>query len=169
MPISAPASSPGEVSLKDVRVGTGIQYDTIVFEFVGNALPGYTVQFVETVPPCPSGAPPPPTPAPPTPTVPRGRGTPTVPPDPTEIPTPTPTAFGVVAGKAIISVYLSPAANGDTVSRTDFRGGSGALAQATQVCEGGGVVTWVLGSKEKTSFRVNALQNPTRLVIDVER
>lgn len=168
-PVSAPATSGEVVTVKNVRVGTGVQFDTIVFEFTGKTLPGYTVQFVDKVPPCPSDVPPPPTPVPPTPTVPRGRGTPTEAPEPTDTPAPTATPFGVVAGKAIISVLLSPAANGDTVARTDFRGGSGALVQATQVCDGGGVIAWVIGSKEKTSFRVTAHQDPARLVIDIER
>lgn len=167
--VTAPAPSAEVITLKDVRVGTGLQYDTIVFEFLGAALPGYTVQFVDKVPACPSGSGPAPTPPPPAPTSPRGRGTPTNAPEPTLTPTPTPTPFGAVAGKAIISVYLSPAAPGDTVGRTDFRGGTGALAQATQVCAGGGIVSWVIGAKEKTSFRVTTLHDPSRLVIDIER
>lgn len=167
--VTAPASSAEVVTLKDVRVGTGLQYDTIVFEFLGAILPGYTVQFVDKVAACPSGSGPAPTSPPPAPTSPRGRGTPTAAPEPTLTPTPSPTPFGTVAGKAIISVQLNPAAPGDTLGRTDFRGGTGALAQATQVCTGSGVVSWVIGAKEKTSFRVTTLQDPSRIVIDIER
>jgi hypothetical protein len=155
------------VTLKEVRVGTSSGFDTVVFQFDGAAVSGYSVQYVDRLPSCPVAVA---TPTPLVPTVPatRGRATSTpTPSSPTEPPPPTPTAFGTVAGKAMIAVRLAPATTAGGLSRSDFRGGQGALAQATQVCENENVVAWVLGVSGRQSFRVTVVNNPPRLVIDI--
>lgn len=169
-PVAAASQATGTVTVKDVRIGTASQYDTIVFQFDGAVLPGYTVQYAGNVPSCPA-APSAPAPRAATPTASgtRGRGTPTPLPEPTEPPTPTPTPFGSVTGVAMIAVQLNPASTGEGLARTDFRGGQGSLAQATQVCDANGVVAWVVGVNKKGQFRVTTLANPPRLVIDIER
>jgi len=162
-----PGATP--VTLRDVRVGTSSSFDTIVFQFDGASVSGYSVQYVDRIPSCPIPAVPP-TAAIPTVASTRGRATSTpTPSGPTETPVPTPTPFGSVAGKAIIAVKLEPVTTGGGLSRTDFRGGQGALTQATQVCENQNVVAWVVGVAAQKPFRVTTLTNPARLVIDLQQ
>jgi len=157
------------VTLRDVRVGTSSSFDTIVFQFDGASVSGYSVQYVDRVPSCPVPAVLP-TAVNPTVAATRGRATSTpTSVSPTEPPTPTPTPFGTVAGNAMIAIRLDPATTGGGLSRTDFRGGHGALSQATQVCERENVVAWVVGVSSRKPFRVTALANPARLVIDLQQ
>ena len=173
-PASGAATGATPVTLRDVRVGTSASFDTIVFQFDGTATSGYSVQYVDRVPSCPAPIATPTSASPagnPPASATRGRATstPTARATPTEPPPPTPTPFGTVAGKAMIAVRLEPATTGGGLSRSDFRGGQGALAQATQVCESQDVVAWVLGVAGRRPFRVTVVNNPPRLVIDIQQ
>ncbi|MCQ4609014.1 MULTISPECIES: hypothetical protein [unclassified Corynebacterium] len=43
----APPEGAPELTLQDVRVGTHETYDRVVFEFSGNGLPGYRIQYTD--------------------------------------------------------------------------------------------------------------------------
>ena len=161
-PVDTKAAASAPVALRDVRVGSGPQFDTIVFQFDGTAVPGYSVQYADRAPACPS--PPSGSSGQPAATVTRGRGTPS--PTPTDTPTPTP--FSDIKANALIAVKLNPVdATGSR--RTDFRGGQKQIVQASQVCTGEGVVAWVIGVNAKQPFRVTTLDNPARIVIDIQQ
>ncbi len=170
-PVSGSAPGPATVTLRDVRVGTSASFDTIVFQFDGTVVPGYLIQYVDRLPSCPEVVTPTPVADIPAASATRGRATstPTAAPSPTLTPTPTATPFATVSGQAMIAVRLEPATTGGGLSRSNFRGGQGALAQATQVCEGQNVIAWVLGVAGRQPLRVTVVNNPPRLVIDIQQ
>ena len=77
-------------------------------------------------------------------------------------------------GTAILKArFASSVAHNDngmvTVNTTQLAGSPDAILEAKQICDFEGVVEWALGTHRVAPFRVMALSNPSRLVIDVRR
>jgi hypothetical protein len=125
--------------LLDIRTGEHAGFDRITFEFDGVGLPGYDVRYAD----------------PPIMYDPRG--------EPMEI-----------DGTAFIVVRMEPAAghDPDTGDETYFgplelKPSLPSLLEAERVGDFEGVLSWALGLSGEVDFRVTALENPPRLVIDV--
>ncbi|WP_222270269.1 AMIN-like domain-containing (lipo)protein [Modestobacter marinus] len=131
------AASPAGLTLTSVRTGSHDGYDRVVFEFAGSGTPGWRAEYVE-------GA------------VAQGSG------DPIEVP-----------GAAILQLDLNGISYPYETGATEVARGPLA-ASGTDVVQGafydgtfeGVAVAWV-GTAAETPFRVFALSNPTRVVVDV--
>ena len=113
-------------------------FDRVVFEFRGRA-PGYRVGYVSR------------------PVLEDGSGR--------EVP---------VEGSAVLRVHMEHASDGDASGRPTYAGShdlrpEGTTTAVELVRAGGfeGVLTWVMGVRQKAPFRVQALTAPPRLVVDV--
>lgn len=78
-----------------------------------------------------------------------------------------------VEGAAILTVTLQPAAahseqGTSLIAQKSLKPGHTAVRSMTQVCDLEGRVTWAIGTRERLPFRVTLLENPTRLVVDVQ-
>jgi hypothetical protein len=127
--------------LTDVRVAAHTGFDRIVFEFE-NGIPGYDVGYAQR------------------PILADGSG-----------------AEVAVAGGAVLVVRMEPALDADLTQETAPRTYTGPTRLApnvgviTELVRTGGfeaVLTWAAGVVEKRPFRVERLDNPARIVIDVE-
>ncbi|AKQ69585.1 hypothetical protein A176_006497 [Myxococcus hansupus] len=131
---------PGQaVTLRSVRTGTHADYDRVVFEFDGARVPGYQLEYVNK------------------PVIQCGSG------DETPL-----------AGQAALQVTLTPARGHDdqgraTVSALEMKPKLPTLLELVRTCDFEAEVTWVLGTKARTDYRVMELSGPTRLVVDVKR
>lgn len=141
-PRSAPADGDGTALLRAVRVGRGDGFERIVFEFSGPTRPGYRIRWVDG----PIQA--------------DGSG-----------------AVVEVAGAAHLEVLLEPASGVDPTDGTLAYPGPDRVAVAgrtdllTDLLRTGdfeAVLTWVAGARSQVPFRVLNLQDPTRLVVDVQ-
>lgn len=139
-PVSAPVSP--RTLLRMLRVAAQPNADRVVFEFEGG-LPGYRIGYVD--PPITADA--------------SGE---TV----------------KVDGEAYVQVIMESASRADITGeqvREVYTGPdrvSGDTLNVTEVVATGdfeGVLTWVIGVRSKTGFRVSTLQDPSRLVIEVAR
>jgi hypothetical protein len=77
-----------------------------------------------------------------------------------------------VAGTAYLQVKMQPAqahddAGNATVESQTIDVGLSSLVEATSTCDFEADVTWVLGLSEEVDFRVLALEDPFRVVVDV--
>ncbi|GHG86871.1 hypothetical protein [Comamonas sp. JC664] len=132
--------SPGQaVTLRSVRTGTHADYDRVVFEFDGPRVPGYQLEYVDK------------------PVIQCGSGD--------EAP---------LAGQAALQVTLTPARGHDdqgraTVAALELKPKLPTLLELVRTCDFEAEVTWVLGTKARTDYRVMELSDPTRLVVDVKR
>lgn len=127
----------GVVVLREVRAAGQQGFDRVAFEFQGNDVPGYRVEYVDRAIQCGSG-------------------------EPVE-----------VAGEALLEVRMTPArahteAGEPTVRERERRLDLPVLKEIESTCDFEADVTWVLGLGSRKSFRVQALDDPARLVIDLE-
>lgn len=141
-PVTAtPPAGLQQAVLADVRAAAHEDYDRIVFEFQGNQLPGYTVQYDEKAVACGSGQ---------------------------DL-----TAFvgGGSAPAGLLLVDMRPAAahneSGQATAIRDLNANLGTIKRAFRICDFEGVVTYAVAFSGEQPFKVTALQNPPRLVIDV--
>lgn len=127
--------------LTDVRAARHQGYDRIVFEF-RTGLPGYDVRYVE--PPVRAD----------------GSGN--------EV---------AVAGGAVLRLRMEPALDADLTQESAPRTYTGPTrfppdtAAVVELVRTGGfeaVLTWAIGVDEKRPFRVTRLEDPARLVIDID-
>jgi hypothetical protein len=130
---------PRPVTLRDVRVGVNQGFDRVVLEFLGSAVPGYRVEYVDRpVHQCGSGD---------------------------AVP---------VAGDAWLAVTLrGTQAHTDqgqaTVQQRERRLQMPIVKELEFICDFEGVVELVLGVSRPNRYRITELQNPTRLIIDVQQ
>jgi hypothetical protein len=138
-PVEAPPPA-GFVTalLIDVQTGEHEGFDRITFEFSGG-VPGFRVEYVE----------------------------PPIHADPSDL-------LIEIAGDAFIRIRMEPAAGYDPDTGTptyngplELTPGFASLVEAERMGDFEGVLQWVLGLTEKTDFRVETLEGPPRLVIDV--
>jgi hypothetical protein len=131
----------GEPSLATaVRVGRNPDFDRVVFEFGTGSTPGYHVEYVDRpVRQCGSGRP------------------------------------VEVDGDAWLEVRLTPArahdssGNPTVMHQSSLHPGLPLLREIRLTCDFEGHLTWVLGLAHPNRYRVMALQNPARVVVDVRR
>ncbi|WP_141620364.1 hypothetical protein [Myxococcus sp. AB036A] len=137
-PVSMKRRPAQSVTLRSVRAGTHADFDRVVFEFDGPQVPGYQLQYVDK------------------PIIQCGSG------DETPL-----------AGKGFLQVTLTPARGHDdqgraTVAALEMKPKLPTLLELVRTCDFEAEVTWVLGNKAPTDFRVMELRDPTRLVVDVK-
>ncbi|WP_426756582.1 AMIN-like domain-containing (lipo)protein [Myxococcus sp. Y35] len=137
-PVQLKRSTAQAVTLRSVRAGTHADFDRVVFEFDGPQVPGYQLQYVDK------------------PIIQCGSGD--------ETP---------VAGQAWLQVTLTPARGHDdqgraTVAALELKPRLPTLLELVRTCDFEAEVTWVLGTKARGEYRVMALRDPTRLVVDVK-
>jgi len=126
------------VTLTNVRAGRHDQYDRVVFEFQGSALPGYHVEYIDRpVRHCASGD-----------VVPlEGDGWLRI--------RLTPSQAHTEAGQA-------------TIAQREQRPGLTIVRELKQICDFEGQVAWVLGVSSPNRYRVLELGAPARLVVDIK-
>lgn len=127
------------VVLSDVRVGVNQGFDRVVLEFLGSGGPGYRVEYVDR------------------PVRQCGSGDPTP-----------------VAGDAWLAITLRGTQAHDergqvTVQQRERRLQMPIIRELEFTCDFEGVVEIVLGVSTPNRYRVTELQNPTRLIIDVQQ
>jgi hypothetical protein len=127
------------VVLRDVRVGVNQGFDRVVLEFLGSGAPGYRVEYVDR------------------PVRQCGSGDPTP-----------------VAGDAWLSITLrGTQAHTDqgqaTVQQRERRLQMPIVKELEFTCDFEGVVQIVLGVSTPNRYRVVELQNPTRLIVDIQQ
>lgn len=124
--------------LSDVRAARHEGFDRIVFEFAGGAPPGYHVEYIDE--PVRKCA--------------SGDVT-------------------TIAGDGWLEVRFEPvnahtSRGAATISRRDQKIDLEVVKELEQTCDFEAVVSWVIGVKRPNRYRVLALNDPTRLVIDVK-
>ncbi|AUX26543.1 hypothetical protein SOCEGT47_071130 [Sorangium cellulosum] len=125
--------------LRDVRAAGHEHYDRVVFEFEGDTLPGYHVEYIDRpVRQCGSGEV----------TEVAGDGWLAV--------RMTPAAAHTEAGRA-------------TIPFRERKLALGVIEELERTCDFEGEVTWVVGVSSPNRYRVLELTRPARLVIDVKR
>jgi hypothetical protein len=127
------------VTLRDVRVGVNQGFDRVVLEFLGGGVPGYRVEYVDR------------------PVHHCGSGDP--------VP---------VAGDAWLAITLrGTQAHTDegkaTVGHRERRLDMPIVEELEFTCDFEGVVEIVLGVSRPNRYRITELQNPTRLIIDIQQ
>ncbi|HEU4881423.1 MAG TPA: hypothetical protein VFT45_04230 [Longimicrobium sp.] len=130
---------PRPVTLRDVRVGVNQGFDRVVLEFLGSSVPGYRVEYVDGH------------------VSHCGSGDP--------VP---------VAGEARLVITLrGTQAHTDegqaTVRDRERRLQMPVVKEIEFACDYEGVVEIVLGVARPNQYRVTELQNPTRLIIDIQQ
>jgi hypothetical protein len=130
---------PRPVTLRDVRVGVNQGFDRVVLEFLGSGVPGYRVEYVDR------------------PVHHCGSGDP--------VP---------VAGDAWLAITLrGTQAHTDqgqaTVGQRERRLDMPIVKELEFTCDFEGVVEIVLGVSRPNRYRITELQNPTRLIIDIQQ
>jgi hypothetical protein len=139
-PVTVPARNTSTALLTDVRAARHEGYDRVVFEF-RNVLPGYDVRYV------------------PRPVLQDGSG-----------------RAVTVAGAYVLRVRMDDALDADLEQDGAPRTYTGPVRISPQTPEirelvrvGGfeGVLTWAIGVNDRADFRVLALRDPPRLVVDV--
>lgn len=130
---------PRPVTLRDVRVGVNQGFDRVVLEFLGSGVPGYRVEYVDR----PVHA--------------CGSGDP--------VP---------VAGDAWLAITLrgtqAHTEQGEaTVNQRERRLDMPIVKELEFICDFEGVVEIVLGVSRPNRYRITELQNPTRLIIDIQQ
>jgi hypothetical protein len=137
-PVDVPGpTAPPVVILSDVRTGAHADYDRVTFQFDGDALPAYRVQYITQadVVGCGSGEP---------------------------VPV-TGNAFLQVHFTPVDAHIGSQS----TISATDLTPGLTTLQEVTLTCDFEAVGNWALGLSQEVDFRVIELDNPPRIAVDV--
>jgi hypothetical protein len=130
---------PRPVTLRDVRVGVNQGFDRVVLEFLGSGVPGYRVEYVDR------------------PVHHCGSG------DPVPL-----------AGDAWLAITLrGTQAHTDqgraTVGQRERHLDMPIVKELEFTCDFEGVVEIVLGVSRPNRYRITELQNPTRLIIDIQQ
>lgn len=130
---------PRPVTLRDVRVGVNQGFDRVVLEFLGSGVPGYRVEYVDR------------------PVHQCGSG------DPVPL-----------AGDAWLAITLrgtqAHTEQGQaTVSQRERRLDMAIVKELEFICDFEGVVEIVLGVSRPNRYRITELQNPTRLIVDIQQ
>ena len=138
--VSVPPSNPPTSLLRDVRVTREDAFDRVTFEFT-NSVPGYAVAYVER------------------PITEDGSGR--------EV---------TLRGADVLKVRMENALDAD-LSKEDaprtYTGpnrispATGTIAELVRTGAFEGVLSWVIGVETKARFKVETLQSPPRLVIDI--
>ncbi|HEX3127949.1 MAG TPA: hypothetical protein VH394_11520 [Thermoanaerobaculia bacterium] len=134
--VARPGSPPA--ILREVRAASQEGFDRVVFEFEGNAVPGYRVGYVD--PPatqCGSGEPV------------QVEGT-------------------ARLQVRLVPAQAHTEAGEATVRERERRPGLPVVKELESICDFEADVTWVLGLAARNRFRVQELTGPPRLVIDIE-
>jgi hypothetical protein len=124
--------------LRGVRVGRHQGFERIVFEMAGDTLPGYRITYVDP------------------PVVACGSG-----------------RQVSLTGKAVLLVRLEPAQAHDdaghpTIEERRRKPGFATLREMALTCDFEGQVQWALGLDRRVPFRVLKLEDPARLVLDLQ-
>ena len=128
---------PGSVTLTAVRAARQEGFDRVVFEFAGDTLPGYHLEYVDR------------------PIIRCGSG------EPTEV-----EGQGWLQVR-LNGAQAHTDAGKPTVAPRERKLELGVLRELEHTCDFEGEVTWVLGLQKPNRFRVLELKAPTRLVVDV--
>ena len=137
-PDTQDASADAQVTVHDIRTGRQDGFDRVVFEVGGTGMPGWDVRYVDQASSQGSG-------------------------EPID-----------VAGDAVLQVTLTGAQIPDTTGVTEYDGPNPLTGSGTQtvtevaydhIFEGTAVA--FIGTAAKAPFRVYALTNPTRVVVEV--
>jgi hypothetical protein len=142
--VPVPANPSGGTSLLSaVRASRHEGYDRVVFEFTAaSSLPGYSVSYVDE------------------PVTEDGSG-----------------KQVEVAGDHVVLVRMEHASGADLTKEsapqtytgpTRFTPGTPEVSELVRTGDFEGVLSWAIGVHDKVAFRVLALQNPSRLVIDLQ-
>lgn len=125
------------VLLRDVRTGKHERFDRVVFEFEGNAVPGYVVEYVDKpVRDCGRGE-----------VIPIGG-------EGFLLVTMQPSNAHTETGQSTIkNLQLNPDLN--------------VLKELKRICDFEAQVQWILGLTSPNQYRVMELTNPARLVVDI--
>lgn len=138
-PVTVPATNAETALLADVRAARHEGFDRVVLEFL-NILPGYDVRYVEP------------------PVYQDGSG-----------------AEVRVEGAAVVQVRLESALDADLTQESAPRTYTGpnrfspGTPEVVELVRAGGfegVLTWVVGLRDRVDFRVLTLEDPPRLVVD---
>lgn len=141
---SAPADGTGTALLKTVRVGRNPGFERIVFEFEGDSMPGYRVQWIDG------------------PVLADGSG------EPVDV---TGEAFLEMVMEPASGVDLSAPQLSivyDGPDRIPVAGQTELITDLVRTGDFEAVLSWAAGTTEKVPFRVMRLKSPTRIVVDLE-
>jgi len=141
---SAPADGTGTALLKTVRVGRNPGFERIVFEFEGDSMPGYRVQWIDG------------------PVLADGSG------EPVDV---TGEAFLEMVMEPASGVDLSAPQLSivyDGPDRIPVAGQTELITDLVRTGDFEAVLSWAAGTTEKVPFRVLRLKSPTRIVVDLE-
>lgn len=131
----------GVAVLRNIRSAAQAGFDRLVFEFEGNTVPGYSVQYQDEAIACGSGE------------------------DLTDF------IGGGSAPPAMLVVDLRPAAshndNGQQTAVRDLNVKLATITRAFRICDFEAVVDYAVATTAKKPFKVSTLQDPPRLVIDI--
>lgn len=141
---TAPADGTGTALLRTVRVGRNAGFERIVFEFAGESVPGYRVQWVDG------------------PITADGSGEPVD-----------------VTGDAFLEIVMTPASGVDLSApqltvvydgpdRIPVSGQTVLLTDLVRTGDFESVLSWAAGATEEVPFRVLRLEDPVRVVIDLQ-
>ena len=123
--------------LKAVRTGKHESYDRVVFEFEGNALPGYVIEYVDKpVRDC-------------------GRG---------EV---VPVGGDALLMVSLQPANAHTESGQPTVRNAQLNSDSRLLQDLKLICDFEAQVQWIMGLSSPNRYRVLELNNPARLVVDV--
>jgi hypothetical protein len=140
---ATPSAGLTSATLKTIRAAAQAGFDRIVFEFEGNQLPGYRVEYADKAVNCASGA------------------------DLTAF------LGGGNLPAAILVVDMRPAAAhteaGEATAQRDLGANLATITRAFRTCDFEGVVVYAVALTAQQPFRVSTLPDPPRLVIDVRQ
>jgi hypothetical protein len=126
------------VTLQAVRVARNDGFDRVVFEYAGDVLPGYRVEYVDRpVRACGSGD---------------------------EVPL----AGQGWLSVSMQPAQAHTEAGQPTIPERELRPELPVVLELERTCDFEGEVTWVLGNQSPKRFRVLELKGPARLVVDVQ-
>jgi hypothetical protein len=134
---NVPRSGQKSATLREVRAARNEGFDRVVFQFDGDALPGYQVEYLDT------------------PAIRCGSG------DPTEI------AGAGRLQVRLQPAQAHDENGQPTVASRERTAALPLLQELKQTCDFEGEVTWVLGVKQPHAYRVLELHAPARIVVDV--
>ena len=141
---SAPGDGTGTALLRTVRVGRNDGFERIVFEFAGDPKPGYRIQWVDG------------------PILADGSG-----------------EVVDVAGDAHLEIVMDPASGVDLSApqltvvyngpdRIPVAGQTELITDLVRTGDFESVLSWAAGTTEQVPFRVMRLEDPTRVVVDLQ-
>jgi hypothetical protein len=136
--VSAEATS--SVLLADVRVARRDGYDRVVFEFDGDSLPGYAIEYVNEVTHCASGYP--------------------VEVDARHV-------LRVQIAPAAAHEFDDADQRHSTVDSSEHLNGFDSIAHSRLICDHHGGVEWAIGTTDELPYRSQTLRQPGRIVVDV--